>query len=92
MKHLEGKGREIGKKLIERIAATCQARGVRLLLLLQDKQPDEAALAVLRHAESLGVTTLDLASKYAALVAATTPATTRRPRWTMPRTSSWPRS
>lgn len=70
VKHLEGKGRDIGKKLIERIAAACQARGVRLLLLLQDKQPDEAALSVMRHAESLGVTTLDLASKYAALVAA----------------------
>lgn len=68
--HLEGKGRDLGKKLIERIAANCRTRGVHLFVLLQDKKPDDAALAVLRHAESLGVPVLDLASKYAALVAA----------------------
>lgn len=66
---LEGRGGEIGKRLVTRIAARCHERGVRLLVLLQDKKPDDAAIALLRHAESLGVETLDLASAYAALVA-----------------------
>lgn len=65
--HLQGRGGQIGKKLVERIDARCRTRGIRWLLVLQDKRPTEAALDVLRHAESCGVQTLDLASKYAAL-------------------------
>lgn len=67
---LEGRGGELGKKLIERIDACCRSKGVRLLVLLQDKKPDDDALAVLRHAEARSVQTLDLASEYAVLAAA----------------------
>lgn len=66
---LVGKGGEIGKKLIERIAAKCTAKGTRLLVVLQDRKPDDDALAVLRHAKAHGITTLDLASEYAAMAA-----------------------
>lgn len=68
--HLKGRGHEIGKKLVERIAALCKTRGVRLLLVLQDKKPTAEALEVLRHAEGHGVATLDLASEYEQLFAA----------------------
>lgn len=67
--HLVGRGRDLGTKLVERIAARCRARGVRLLLLLQDRAPTDDALAVLRHAERLGVPTLDLASRFVQLAA-----------------------
>lgn len=67
---LEGRGGEIGKKLIERIDARCRAKGTRLLVLLQDRKPDDKALAVLRHAAARGVQTLDLATEYATLAAA----------------------
>jgi len=66
---LVGKGGEIGKKLIERIAAKCRTGDVELLVVLQDQAPTDAALGVLRHAQSLGVRTLDLASEYVALKA-----------------------
>jgi hypothetical protein len=68
--HLAGRGEQIGKLLIERIADRCHARGVRLLVVLQDAVATPAALAVLRHAESLGVATLDLASRYATMTQA----------------------
>ncbi|HEX6811366.1 MAG TPA: hypothetical protein VF384_07075 [Planctomycetota bacterium] len=64
--HLVGRGWEIGKELVERIAAACRVRGVRLLLLLQGDAPTQQALAVLRHAEAHGVQTLDMASRFAA--------------------------
>ncbi|MEO6595864.1 MAG: hypothetical protein ABIP94_14020 [Planctomycetota bacterium] len=63
--HLVGKGAEIGKRLVERLAARCRARNVGLLLVLQGPTPDELALGVLRHAEAHGVETLDLATRFA---------------------------
>ena len=68
--HLRGRGHLVGRHLTERIAAACRARGVRLLLVLQDKQPTEEALAMLRHAEAHGITTLDLATEYVQALAA----------------------
>jgi hypothetical protein len=62
--HLRGRGKEIGKRLIDRIGAACRARGVRLLVVLQGDKPDDAALEVLRHAEAAGHATLDLASRF----------------------------
>lgn len=62
--HLEGRGPEIGKRLVDRIAARCRRDGVRLLVLLQGEVAEAGALAVLRHAEQKGVATLDLATRY----------------------------
>jgi hypothetical protein len=64
VEHLAGKGGEIGKRLVDRIDRVCRHRGVRLLLLLQGDVPTEPALDVLRHAESKGVQTLDLATRF----------------------------
>ncbi|HEX5054304.1 MAG TPA: hypothetical protein VFZ65_21170 [Planctomycetota bacterium] len=64
--HLLGRGPEIGKYLVERIAARCRACGTRLLLLLQGDVPTEQACGVLHHAEALGVETLDLATRFVA--------------------------
>ena len=81
--HLAGKGPEIGKKLMERIAAKCRERNVVPYLLLQGSQSSgigsrdrpeqellEAATAVLRHAEQHGVQTIDAAREYALLAEA----------------------
>lgn len=62
--HLQGRGHLVGRKLTERIAAACLARGTRLLLVLQGKEPTDEALAMLRHAEAHGIATLDLATAY----------------------------
>lgn len=66
--HLVGKGPEIGKRLIDRLAARCRERGAFLLVLLQPedtrKAPPAWALEVLRHAEQRGIATLDAATRY----------------------------
>lgn len=66
--HLVGKGPEIGKRLVDRIAAHCRAKGVRLLVLMQADDarnpPRPWAVDVLRHAESKGIATLDTATRY----------------------------
>ncbi len=64
---LRGRGGELGQKLIDRIDAKCRTKGVRLLVVLQDKKPDGPSLALLRHAEARGVRTLDLASAFEAM-------------------------
>lgn len=65
--HLHGRGKEIGKLLVERIAAACRARGVRLLLVLQGDAPFADATEVMAHAASIGVQTLDLIERFGAL-------------------------
>ena len=64
--HLVGRGPEIGKRLLERIAERCRATGTRLLVVLQGTTPEPMALDVLRHAEQKGIATLDLASSFVA--------------------------
>ena len=64
--HLAGRGSEIGKRLLERIAARCQQRGVRLLVVMLAK-PEAFAVEVLRHAEAKGIRTLDLATRFVEL-------------------------
>ncbi|MGB3966610.1 MAG: hypothetical protein WBO45_07750, partial [Planctomycetota bacterium] len=64
---LVGKGPELGKRLLERIAAACKVRGARLLVVMQGDRPHEVAAGVLRHAESRGIATIDLASRFAEL-------------------------
>ncbi len=66
---LEGRAEELGKLLVDRIAARCRERSVRLLLVLQDRAPTPAALAVLAHAQARGVAVLDLASRFQELLA-----------------------
>jgi hypothetical protein len=68
--HLRGRGHLVGRHLCERIAAACRARGVRLLIVLQDKQPTDDALAMLQHAAAHGIATLDLATEYVQALAA----------------------
>ncbi len=67
---LAGRGAELGRKLLERIAARCQAGGTRLLVVVQGDAPIEMALEVVRHAAHKGIATLDLASRFAGLAAA----------------------
>lgn len=68
--HLVGKGGEIGKRLVDRIAAVCRGRGVRLLVVLQGDTADPAGVDVIRHAQARGVEALDLASMFLAAEAA----------------------
>lgn len=68
--HLVGKGGEIGKRLVDRIAAVCRGRGVRLLVVLQGDTADPAGVDVIRHAQARGVEVLDLASMFLAAEAA----------------------
>lgn len=63
---LQGLGTEIGKRLVDRIAETCRARGVRLLLVLQGDAPVADANVVLQHAAARGVQTLGLIDRYLA--------------------------
>jgi hypothetical protein len=68
--HLVGRGPEIGKRLLERLAARCRAHGADLLVVLQGMDPQSAAVDVLRHADSRGIATLDLASRFRERLAA----------------------
>lgn len=70
--HPRGTGNVIAAKLLDRLAATCRARAVRLLLVLQDiATPAAWAIAdgrqLLAHAGSIGVQVLDLQSAFVAL-------------------------
>ncbi|MBL9077483.1 MAG: hypothetical protein JNL08_08270 [Planctomycetes bacterium] len=64
--HLVGRGREIGERLMDRIAAFCRARGVRLLVVLQGEKQDDNASAVLARAQAAGARTLDLVDRFLA--------------------------
>ncbi len=65
-------GLQIGKLLVERLAQRCRTAGAALLLVLQGDQPEMPAgkpvraTELLAHAQSLGVATLDLASRFEA--------------------------
>ena len=67
---MQGRGAEIGKRLVDRIAAACRALGVRLLLVLQGDTPTPQANEVMQHAAAAGVPTLDLIERYLAAKAA----------------------
>lgn len=71
--HLQGRGGELGERLLVRAAASCRAHGARLLavLLAEDnlRPPRPFAVEALRRAEAKGVATLDLASRYMELLA-----------------------
>lgn len=62
--HLQGLGDEVGRQLVQRIAAACRQRGVRLLLVLQGERHSDDARALLQHAEAHGVQVLDLVSAF----------------------------
>jgi hypothetical protein len=68
--HPEGKGAELAPLLIDRIAAFCRGRGVRLLVLLQGDRSTTAADALLAHAKGRGLATLDLIAEFVAAAAA----------------------
>ncbi len=65
--HLVGRGKDLGKRLLDRIAGACKRRDVQLLVVLQGDQSNEAALEVMQHAAARGLPTLDLATRFAAL-------------------------
>lgn len=68
--HAPGSGIHICKRLLERLQQTCAAKNVRLVLVLQGRSPEHRSGAPIRatellaHGEQLGVTTLDLASRF----------------------------
>ncbi len=64
--HLVGKGPEIGKRLVRRIAERARARGVRLLLVLQGAEANASASDVLAAGRAIGVETLDLVAEFLA--------------------------
>lgn len=64
---LAGKGPELGKKLIERLAGKCRERNAHLLVVLQGDKVLPMAVTVLDHAKTLGIATLDLATRFSAL-------------------------
>ena len=64
--HLVGKGGEIGKRLVDRIADVCRGRGVRLLVVQQGDAVDPVGMDVIRHAQARGVEALDLVSMFQA--------------------------
>ena len=61
---LAGKGPELGRRLLDRIADRCRQRGVTLLVVLQGQDDVPAGREVLAHASSRGVRTLDLVARY----------------------------
>jgi len=71
--HPPGTGLVLGKKLLERLARQCAEKHIRLLLVLQGPAPEMAAghpvraTELLAHARSLGVGTLDLATRFRAM-------------------------
>lgn len=66
VEHLKGRGAEIGSKLVERIAAVCRQRGVKLLLVLQGERAtgERREFELLRDAQAHGVQTLDLVTAF----------------------------
>ncbi|MBL8755449.1 MAG: hypothetical protein JNK15_19265 [Planctomycetes bacterium] len=72
--HARGTGVVIATKLLERLAATCRSRPIRLLVVLQDvATPQDWSIAdgqaFVKVAKELGVPCLDLQSEFAALAA-----------------------
>ena len=63
--HPPGTGVQIATRLLDRLAARCTERSVRLLLVLQGYEIGGDALAVLAHAHQRGVPTLDLVTAFA---------------------------
>lgn len=63
---LAGRGGEIGRLLLDRIARICRDRGVELLLVLQGERSTSDADALLAHARERGVATLDLVQRFLA--------------------------
>lgn len=73
--HPRGVGNVIAAKLLDRLAATCRTRGVRLLVVLQDvAEPVDWTIAdgasFLAHADATGVERLDLQTEFVALARA----------------------
>ncbi|MEZ6036071.1 MAG: hypothetical protein R3F29_01235 [Planctomycetota bacterium] len=64
IKRLFNRRRELGMRIVDRIAAACRARDTRLLLVLQDGWRPDWIVPVLEHAERTGVEVLDLALRY----------------------------
>jgi len=68
--HASGTGILIGKKLLDRLREKCATKGVRLVLVLQGNAPEHEtgapvrATELLGHGEQLGITTLDLATRF----------------------------
>lgn len=68
--HPEGAGLAICKALLRRLHDKCTAKGVRLVLVLQGHRPDVDAgppvhaPELLAHGDALGITTLDLATRF----------------------------
>ena len=62
--HPPGRGVDVSLLLVDRIAARCQAAGVRLLLVLQGKDRGTAAEKVLSRARERGVPVLDLVLEF----------------------------
>ncbi|MCA8974275.1 MAG: hypothetical protein KDC98_06110 [Planctomycetes bacterium] len=65
--HPRGTGTVIGKKLMERLARACDARGVKWMVVLQGYWLKPGAVEVLQHAAGLGAETLDLSVRFAEL-------------------------
>jgi hypothetical protein len=71
--HPPGTGLSIGKKLLERLVKKCAEKHVRLLLVLQGNAPEMAegkpvhAPDLLAHGRTLGIATLDLATRFRAM-------------------------
>jgi len=61
---LTGLGPELGRRLLDRIAARCRERGAALLIVLQGRDDLPAGRAVLAHAAGRGLRTLDLVQSY----------------------------
>lgn len=68
--HPPGTGLLLGTKLLERLAARCRSANARLLLVLQGPAPEMPAGVPVRapellaHGRSLGILTLDLATRF----------------------------
>lgn len=71
--HVKGAGLEIGKRLVRRLAQTCAARRVKLVLVLQAQGPELGPASAVRAPElveygaKLGLATLDLDRRYGEL-------------------------
>ena len=60
---------EIGKRVVDRLAAACRARGARLHVVMLGEGPRPDGLEVLRHAAAADVGALDLTTRYQELLA-----------------------
>lgn len=65
--HPPGTGVKIGDRLLERLAATCRQRQVRLLVVLQGWAVDADGRAFVEHAQAAGIEVVDLVTRFVAL-------------------------